>query len=79
MLVNAIVHTLGIFRFGYNPGLITSLVVFFPLSIAAILTGPVALPSHLFAVALAATGHALIFGYAFARVRRLKQQQQRSF
>ena len=78
MLVNAIVHTLGIVRFGYNPGLITSLVVFFPLSLAAILFVPVALPSHLFAVALAVVGHALIFGYAVARVRRLKQQQQRS-
>jgi Protein of unknown function with HXXEE motif len=78
MLVNAVVHTLGIFRFGYNPGLITSLVVFFPLSLAAILAAPASLPSHLFALGAAVLGHALLFGYALLRVRRLKQAQKQS-
>ena len=73
MLVNAVVHTLGIFRFGYNPGLITSLLLFFPLSLAAICAMPQAFHTHLFALGVAVAGHALIFGYAFLRVRRMKQ------
>ena len=78
MLVNAVVHTLGIFRFGYNPGLITSLILFFPLSLAAIFAMPQALHTHLFALGVAVVGHVLIFGYAFLRVRRMKQSQKQA-
>ncbi len=73
MLVNAFVHVLGIIRFGYNPGLFTSLVIFIPLSLVAILTIPERLSAHLVALGIAIVGHMLIFGYALMRVRRLER------
>ena len=73
MLVNAVVHTVGIFRFGYNPGLATSLVVFFPLSYGIITTTHETLVAHLIALGLSVTGHSLIFGYALSRVLRMRR------
>ena len=71
MLVNGVVHTVGVFRFGYNPGLATSLLVFFPLSYAGAVTLPEPLSGHLIALGMAVCGHILIVAYALSRVRRL--------
>jgi hypothetical protein len=71
MLVNGVVHTVGIVRFGYNPGLVTSLLVFLPLSCTGVATLTEPWAVHLIAVGLAVFGHVLIVGYALRRVRRL--------
>jgi hypothetical protein len=73
MLVNAVVHTVGIFRFGYNPGLVTSVIIFIPLSCAGLVTSSQPLVTHLIALGLAVIGHGLIFGYALSRVLRLRR------
>ena len=71
MFVNGVVHTVGILRFGYNPGLATSLFVFFPLSYAGAVTLTETLSVHLIALGIAVCGHVLIVAYALLRVRRL--------
>ena len=70
MLTNAAVHTLGGFRSGYNPGLVSSLVLFFPLGGACLTVSSERLSAHLIALAIAVSGHMMILGYALLRVRR---------
>lgn len=72
MLVNAGVHTLAVFRFGYNPGLATSLALFLPLSAAIMAALPLPAATHALAFLFALLVHAAIAGYALGRVRRLK-------
>ena len=72
MLVNGVTHIGAAARFrSYNPGLVTSLVVFLPLSlwtIAAI--GPVGAGFHLAALGLAVLLHLLIIANVLLQVRR---------
>jgi Protein of unknown function with HXXEE motif len=76
MLVNAAVHILGVVRFGYNPGLATSVGVFLPLGAAAVLVTGQPPAAHLVALAVAVVGHALLVGYALLRVRRLGRRRE---
>ncbi|MEO8669259.1 MAG: HXXEE domain-containing protein [Bauldia sp.] len=70
MLVNAIVHIGGAARFrAYDPGLVTSVVLFLPLSLATILTVDASLGFHLVALFLAILLHALIIVAVLSRVR----------
>jgi len=71
MFVNGMLHIIGTSRFGYNPGLVTSLLIFFPLSCAGIATITEPLSGHLIAFGIAVFGHVMILGYALLRVRRL--------
>ncbi len=75
MLVNALVHSLSALRFGYNPGLATSLFVFFPLGGTAAAIAPAPPAAHLAAMGVALGMHALLVGYALHRVRWLKAAQ----
>jgi hypothetical protein len=70
MLVNAVVHIVGVARFGYNPGVVTSFVVFAPLSAAIIASTHEPLSAHLIALGVALIGHAAIVIYAVAHARR---------
>jgi len=70
MLVNAVVHVVGVARFGYNPGVVTSFIVFAPLSAAVIAATHEPLSAHLFALGVALIGHAAIVLYALAHARR---------
>ena len=70
MLVNAVVHVLGVARFGYNPGVATSFLVFAPLSAAILVETHEGVSAHLFALSVALVGHAAIVLYAVAHARR---------
>ena len=68
--MNAVVHVVGVARFGYNPGVVTSFVVFAPLSAAIIASTQEPLSAHLIALGFAVVGHVLIVLYAVAHARR---------
>lgn len=72
MLLNGITHIGAAVRFrSYNPGLVTSLIVFLPLSLWTIFAiGPVASSFHYVALGLAVTLHVLIIANVLSRVRR---------
>jgi uncharacterized membrane protein len=70
MLINAISHIIVIFRFAYNPGLITSIFLFLPLSVAAFFLIESDVLSHLIALTSAIVGHALILANASIHARR---------
>ena len=70
MLVNAVAHVVGVARFGYNPGVVTSFIVFAPLSSAIIVETQEPLSAHLFALGVALIGHAAIVLYAVLHARR---------
>ena len=70
MLVNAVVHVVGVARFGYNPGVVTSFIVFAPLSAAILVETHETLTAHLFALGVALIGHAAIVLYAVLHARR---------
>jgi hypothetical protein len=72
MLVNGVTHIAAGVRFRrYNPGLATSLVIFLPLSIGAIMaTGPIEAGFHYAALGLALLLHALIVADVLLRIRR---------
>ena len=73
MLLNGVTHIGAAVRFrSYNPGLMTSLVIFLPLSLWTILAiGPVDAGFHLVALGLAVVVHALIIADVLLRIRRL--------
>lgn len=72
MLLNGITHIAAALRFrGYNPGLVTSVVVFLPLSLATIVViGPIGAGFHLAALGLAIILHGLIIAEVLLRLRR---------
>ncbi|MBS7700451.1 MULTISPECIES: HXXEE domain-containing protein [unclassified Chelatococcus] len=72
MLLNGVTHIGGAARFrSYNPGLVTSLVVFLPLSLWTIIAiGPVEASFHLTALGLAVILHLLIVADVLLRIRR---------
>jgi hypothetical protein len=77
MLVNAIIHLGASARFrSYNPGLITSAIIFMPLSIATIWiagTSPsTTVAQHMIGLGLALAVHALIVGQSLRRFAMLR-------
>lgn len=72
MLINGITHIGAGIRFrSYNPGLVTSLIVFLPLSLWTLFSvGPVGVVFHLAGLGLAIILHALIIANVLSRVRR---------
>lgn len=72
MLLNGVTHIGASVRFrSYNPGLVTSLVIFLPLSLWTIFAvGSVDIVFHLVALALAILLHALIIADVLLRIRR---------
>jgi hypothetical protein len=72
MLVNGIVHIGATARFRrYNPGLVTGIVLFLPLSIATILTVDAEIGFHVAGLLIAVLVHAVIVLTVFARARRI--------
>ncbi len=69
MIVNAVSHIGAAARFGYNPGLVTSLVVFLPLGLATLWLVPATLGQHLFALGVALAVHAAIVLNVLRRLR----------
>lgn len=71
MLLNGITHIGAAARFrSYNPGLLTSLVLFIPLSLWTIFAiGPVGTSFHFAALGLGVVLHALIIADVFLRLR----------
>ncbi|WP_348641114.1 HXXEE domain-containing protein [Martelella sp. HB161492] len=81
MLVNAILHLVTTIRLRcYNPGLVTAIVLFLPLSLATLLlarqTPGVTIYHHVFALAIAVIIHALIMLQAARRARLLSAGAQ---
>lgn len=72
MLLNGVTHIGAAVRFrSYNPGLVSSLVLFLPLSIWTIFAiGPVGAGFHLAALGLAVALHVLIIADVLLRIRR---------
>ena len=72
MLFNGVTHIVAAARFrSYNPGLVTSLVLFLPLSLWTILAiGPVSLGFHIAGLSLAIVLHVLIIAGVLLRIRR---------
>lgn len=72
MLLNGVTHIGAAAHFrSYNPGLVTSLVVFLPLSLWTIFAiGPVGAGFHFAALGLAVVLHVLIIATVLLRVRR---------
>ncbi len=72
MLLNGITHIGAAAHFrSYNPGLVTSLIVFLPLSLWTIFAiGPVGAGFHIAALGLAVVLHILIIATVLLRVRR---------
>lgn len=72
MLVNGIIHIIAAVRLrGYNPGLVTSLVVFLPLSLSTIFaTSDVDAGFHYAALGLAVLVHVFIVAHILLRIRR---------
>ena len=73
MLLNGVIHLAAAVRFrGYNPGLVTALVLFLPLSLWTIFTvGPVGAGFHFAAFGVAVVLHLLIVAEILMRVRRI--------
>jgi hypothetical protein len=72
MLVNGIVHVAATTRFRtYNPGLVTALLLFFPLSIATIWAVGGGLAFHVAALGLAILVHVLILATTFRHARKI--------
>jgi hypothetical protein len=76
MLINGITHIAAAARFrSYNPGLVTSVLVFLPLSLWTIIAaGPLDVSFHLCALGLALLLHALIIADVLRRIRRIGNQ-----
>lgn len=77
MLVNAVIHILGAIRGrSYNPGLVTSIVLFLPASIGTIAAiddaGAGTLRDHLIGFIIAIGVHAVIVAYALRRRQTLR-------
>lgn len=72
MLLNGATHIGAAVRFRcYNPGLMTSVILFLPLSLWTIFaSGPVDASFHYAALGLAVMVHALIIANVFLRIRR---------
>ena len=77
MLVNAVVHVIGaVAKRGYNPGLITAVVMFLPLSIWGLVavseTTGVSLAQHAIGLGAAILVHAGLAAHVLRRARRLR-------
>jgi hypothetical protein len=72
MLVNGLSHLGGAVKFpGYNPGLVTSVVLFLPLSIAALMVVPGSLGQHVLGLAASVVIHAGIIVNLRRRLARI--------
>lgn len=72
MLVNGLSHLGGAVKFpGYNPGLVTSVVLFLPLSIAALMVVPGSLGRHVLGLAASVVIHAGIIVNLRRRLARI--------
>jgi len=72
MLVNGVVHLVATVRSRrYNPGLVTAIILFAPLSIATIVTIEAGIGFHLAALAIAVLVHVVILAAIFTRARRI--------
>jgi hypothetical protein len=77
ILVNAVLHIIGAAALrGYNPGLVTALVLFLPLGAWALMavaeTPGVTVTQHAFALAFAVIVHAGLAVFVLSRARRLR-------
>ncbi|MBA4047031.1 MAG: HXXEE domain-containing protein [Sphingomonas sp.] len=70
MLVNAVGHGAGAIRFGYNPGLATSVLLFAPIGLAAVMMIPAALVAHGIGLGIAIAIHLAIIGFVLPRAWR---------
>lgn len=72
MLINGLTHIGAAVRFRiYNPGLVTAILIFLPLSVSTIFVlGSVGVSFHLVSFALALILHALIIADVLFRIRR---------
>jgi hypothetical protein len=80
MLANGVVHIVqAVVTRGYNPGLVTSIVLFLPLGVlgswAVYGTGAVTLTQQIVAIAIAILIHVAILAYVLGNVRRLSSKQ----
>jgi hypothetical protein len=76
MLVNAVVHIVdGIVKRGWNPGLVTAIVLFLPLALGSLwaisATGEATVLQHVVGIAIALVIHAGIVAYVLGNARRL--------
>ncbi|MDB5587879.1 MAG: hypothetical protein JWP26_2849 [Devosia sp.] len=80
MLANSLVHVVqAVVTRGYNPGLVTSIVLFLPLGVAGswavnATTGAVTMAEQVTAIAVAVLIHIAIQAYVLSNVRRLSRQ-----
>jgi len=73
MLVNALSHIAAAFRFPlYNPGLVTSVLIFAPLGVATLVVIPGTSAQHIVGLALALAAHAAIGLLVIRRLRLTK-------
>jgi hypothetical protein len=76
MIVNAIAHVAATARFRiYNPGLITSLVIFFPLGLASLYVIPASLAQHALGLGVSLAIHLAIVVGTAKRAARLSTIQ----
>lgn len=74
MIVNAISHIAAAARFGdYNPGLVTSFVIFLPLGLTALWTIPATWAQHLVGLAFSLGVHAAVVLTVAAHLRSLRR------
>lgn len=76
MVVNALVHIVdGLARRKYNPGLVTSILLFLPVGFGGLWaiseTGEAMMLQHVVGIVIAVAIHGAIVGYVFGNVRRL--------
>ncbi|WP_040581584.1 HXXEE domain-containing protein [Methyloferula stellata] len=76
MIVNAVAHLGTVKRtHGYNPGLVTALIVFFPLGLVTLYMVPASLGQHLLGLGISIAIHATIAGGAITRAAYLRRAQ----
>ncbi|MFX8235356.1 HXXEE domain-containing protein, partial [Acinetobacter baumannii] len=69
MLVNAVGHGAAALRFGYNPGLVTALLLFLPLGMVTLLTISASFAAHAVGLSIAVLIHLAIIGFIIIRAR----------